>query len=104
MPQLAYPPAPTADQVDDFHGTAIADPYRPLEDSDAPLTRAWIDPETMGPTRLINYAWPYFALALPNILITSAIFFDSVTPARANTAEVNVSARTSNSCPVSTSA
>lgn len=42
MPQLPYPPAPTADQVDDFHGTPIADPYRPLEDSDAPLTRAWI--------------------------------------------------------------
>ncbi len=42
MPQLAYPPAPTADQVDDFHGTPIADPYRPLEDSDAPVTRAWI--------------------------------------------------------------
>jgi prolyl oligopeptidase len=42
MPEISYPPAPTADQVDDFHGTPIADPYRPLEDSDAPETRAWI--------------------------------------------------------------
>ncbi|MGH2444450.1 MAG: prolyl oligopeptidase family serine peptidase [Candidatus Limnocylindria bacterium] len=43
MPKLDYPTAPTADQVDDYHGTRIADPYRPLEDSDAPETRAWIN-------------------------------------------------------------
>ena len=42
MLRLTYPPAPTSDQVDDFHGTRIADPYRPLEDSDAPASRAWI--------------------------------------------------------------
>jgi prolyl oligopeptidase len=40
--RLRYPAAPTADQVDDFHGMPISDPYRPLEDSDAPETRAWI--------------------------------------------------------------
>jgi prolyl oligopeptidase len=43
MPPLDYPAAPTTDQVDDHHGTPIADPYRPLEDSDAPETRAWIE-------------------------------------------------------------
>ena len=43
MPTLSYPTPPTVDQVDDFHGSAIADPYRPLEDSDAPTSRAWID-------------------------------------------------------------
>jgi prolyl oligopeptidase len=37
-----YPAAPTVDQVDDYHGTSVADPYRPLEDSDAPASRAWI--------------------------------------------------------------
>ncbi len=42
MPRLAYPVPPTTDLVDDYHGTPIADPYRPLEDSDAPATRAWI--------------------------------------------------------------
>ena len=42
MPRLTYPTPPTADQVDDYHGTPIADPYRPLEDGDAPATRAWI--------------------------------------------------------------
>jgi prolyl oligopeptidase len=45
MTRLPYPPAPTSDQVDDFHGTMIADPYRPLEDADAPATRAWIAAE-----------------------------------------------------------
>ncbi len=37
-----YPAAPTSDQVDDFHGESIGDPYRPLEDTDAPATREWI--------------------------------------------------------------
>lgn len=41
--RLTYPPAPTRDQVDDYHGERIADPYRPLEDSDAPETRSWIE-------------------------------------------------------------
>jgi prolyl oligopeptidase len=45
IPALNYPTPPTADQVDDYHGTRIADPYRPLEDSDAPATRAWIEAE-----------------------------------------------------------
>lgn len=43
MDRLSYPPAPTADQVDDHHGTLVADPFRPLEDVDAPATRAWIE-------------------------------------------------------------
>src|SRR6476620_2633285 len=39
-----YPLPPTADdQVDDYHGTLITDRLRPLEDSDSPETRAWID-------------------------------------------------------------
>ncbi len=45
MTRLPYPDAPTSDQVDDYHGTPIADPYRPLEDADAPATRAWIAAE-----------------------------------------------------------
>jgi len=42
MTRPAYPPAPTADIVDDYHGTRVADPYRPLEEADAPATVAWV--------------------------------------------------------------
>ena len=39
---LTYPVPPTSGQIDDYHGEAIADPYRPLEVTDAPATRDWI--------------------------------------------------------------
>src|SRR5579885_638611 len=42
---LAYPAARRAPVVDDYHGTKVADPYRWLEDPDAPETRAWIEAE-----------------------------------------------------------
>jgi prolyl oligopeptidase len=42
---LRYPTPPTSEQVDDYHGTSIADPYRPLEDADAPGSRTWITAE-----------------------------------------------------------
>ncbi len=40
---IQYPPARRGEQVDDYHGTPVADPYRWLEDVDAPETRAWIE-------------------------------------------------------------
>src|SRR4051794_5592028 len=40
-----YPTAPTSDIVDDYHGVKVADPYRPLEDPDAPGSREWIEAE-----------------------------------------------------------
>ena len=42
---LAYPPTRRADQVDDYHGTPVADPYRWLEDPDSAETRSWIADE-----------------------------------------------------------
>jgi len=45
MPVLTYPAPPRVDQVDDYHGTLVADPYRPLEDTDSPASRRWIDAE-----------------------------------------------------------
>ncbi len=43
--RLPYPPAPKGNQVDDYHGVRIADPYRGLEDADAPATQKWVEQE-----------------------------------------------------------
>ena len=40
-----YPDARKGDQVDDYHGTKVADPYRWLEDPDSLESRAWIEAE-----------------------------------------------------------
>ena len=40
--KIEYPKTKTVDAVDDYHGTRVADPYRWLEDLDAPETAAWV--------------------------------------------------------------
>jgi prolyl oligopeptidase len=42
---LKYPVAARGTQVDTYHGTSVADPYRWLENPDSPETRAWIQAE-----------------------------------------------------------
>jgi prolyl oligopeptidase len=37
-----YPPARLADVTDDYHGTAVSDPYRWLEKPDSAETQAWV--------------------------------------------------------------
>lgn len=41
--RLNYPPSRQADQVDEYHGEKIADPYRWLEDPNSDETKAWIE-------------------------------------------------------------
>ena len=43
--RFVYPPAATSSQVDNYFGTKVADPYRDLENADAPATRKWIEAE-----------------------------------------------------------
>ncbi|HSE16742.1 MAG TPA: prolyl oligopeptidase family serine peptidase [Pyrinomonadaceae bacterium] len=40
-----YPVARKGDQMDDYHGAKVADPYRWLEDLDSAETRAWVEAE-----------------------------------------------------------
>jgi prolyl oligopeptidase len=42
---LIYPQARRSDQVDDYHGTTVADPYRWLEDTDSLETHSWVEAE-----------------------------------------------------------
>ena len=40
--KIRYPETRRAEQVDDYHGTKVADPYRWLEDVDSDETRKWV--------------------------------------------------------------
>lgn len=40
---LNYPPTRKSDQIDEYHGIAVADPYRWLEDPDSEATQSWVE-------------------------------------------------------------
>jgi prolyl oligopeptidase len=52
MPKLNYPAPPKSDQVDDYHGVKIADPYRTLENADAPSTQRFVEQENA-----LTFSW-----------------------------------------------
>jgi prolyl oligopeptidase len=57
-PSFTYPSAKKVEQVDDYHGTKVADPYRWLEDTDSADTHAWVEAEnkvTFGYLEQIPY-------------------------------------------------
>ncbi len=75
---FAYPNSAPMNQVDDYHGIQIADPYRWLENPDSPESRAWIEAQnklTMGflaeiPTRdrlknRLTKLWNYEKYSIP---------------------------------------
>jgi prolyl oligopeptidase len=77
---LVYPKAKTIDQVDDYHGTKVPDPYRWLEDTDSADTKAWVQEEnkvTFGYLDKIPYRsairdrllklWNYERFATPEL-------------------------------------
>ncbi|MEH1837875.1 MAG: prolyl oligopeptidase family serine peptidase [Nostoc sp.] len=75
---LTYPSSYKSNQVDDYHGTLVADPYRWLEDPDSEETKAWIEAQnqvTFGylkeiPTRekikqRLTKLWDYEKYGIP---------------------------------------
>jgi prolyl oligopeptidase len=78
QPQFKYPAAPTSNQVDDYNGVKVADPYRPLENPDSPESRAWIEvenkitfdflktiPERDGIKKRLTEIWDYERFGVP---------------------------------------
>jgi prolyl oligopeptidase len=43
QPPVNYPPTRQVEQVDHYHGVAVSDPYRWLEDDNAPETKSWVE-------------------------------------------------------------
>lgn len=41
--KISYPATATVNQVDDYSGTRVADPYRWLEDDNSPQTKEWVE-------------------------------------------------------------
>src|SRR6478672_1824040 len=77
-PPLTYPPAARGTQVDVYHGVSIADPFRWLEDTDSPATKAWVEaenkltdafiatiPERAGIKNRLTQLWNYARYTAP---------------------------------------
>jgi ABC-2 type transport system permease protein len=42
----------------------------------------WVDPETVGPGGFATYAWPFLVIAIPNLILSSALLFSLATVTR----------------------
>jgi len=78
QPAFKYPSAPMSNQVDDYFGTKVPDPYHPLENPDSPESRKWIEaedkitfdflktiPERDGIKKRLTEAWDYERFGVP---------------------------------------
>jgi prolyl oligopeptidase len=81
---LSYPATQRGSQVDDYHGSKVADPYRWLEDTDSPETKAWVEaenrvtfgylatiPERAAIRNRLTQLWNYPKYSAPKKLVTA---------------------------------
>src|SRR5436305_10759287 len=52
--KLVYPESKKVDQIDDYHGTKVADPYRWLEDLDSADTHTWVEAQNQVTFAYLN--------------------------------------------------
>src|SRR5258705_3679664 len=52
--KLTYPETRKSDQVDDYFGVKVPDPYRWLEDENSPETAAWVAAENKVTVSYLN--------------------------------------------------
>ncbi len=77
--RLEYPKTRTVDQVDDYFGTKVKDPYRWLEDENGAQTKAWVEaenrltfgylesiPERKAIEKKLTELWNYERYGLPS--------------------------------------
>ncbi len=75
---LHYPKTETVEQVDNYHGVEVKDPYRWLEDPDSPETKAWVEaqnevtfgfleeiPERKAIKKRLTQLWDYEKYGIP---------------------------------------
>ncbi len=74
----SYPQAKAVEQIDDYHGTKVADPYRWMEDLDSPELAAWVGeenkvtqaylagiPQRAGLTQRLTELWNFEKFSAP---------------------------------------
>ncbi len=87
---LQYPATTRGSQVDDYHGTSVADPYRWLEETNSSATRAWIEsqnrltfgylatiPERDAIRRRLTEVWNYPKYAVPTKIGNQLFYFEN---------------------------
>ncbi len=76
--ELTYPVSKKVEQVDDYHGTKVSDPYRWLEDANSAETKSWVDaqvkltndflskiPQRAGIKQRLTHLWNFERFSIP---------------------------------------
>ena len=52
--KIEYPKTKKIDQVDNYHGTSVADPFRWLEDDNSAETKGWVEAQNKVTFAFLN--------------------------------------------------